>query len=242
MRFLVLLLSCFLTTSALAQNAAESVTQAEKTEVPGLPKDWANLRYYTAANAKLAGTKVDVVFMGDSITNHWADAKYSTFMQDHGYVGRGISGQVTGQMLLRMPQDVFALKPKVVVFMGGTNDLNHLQVPDVVKEVEDNIMMITDLALMRRERIILCSITPINDEHKRVSATRPPATILVLNAWIKKFSELRGVPYVDYYAVLQDGHDRMKSNYTEDGLHPTSGGYKAIEPLIQKAIEAELKK
>ena len=47
----------------------------------------------------------------------------SPFFPGKPYVNRGISGQTTAQMLLRFYPDVIALKPKVVVFLAGTNDI-----------------------------------------------------------------------------------------------------------------------
>ena len=207
-----------------------------------LLRDWAGLSYYTEANAKLAGSKVDVVFLGDSITHNWANPKFSTFMQDHGYVGRGIGGQVTSQMLLRMPQDVLALKPKVVVLLGGTNDLAILNPPDMLRMIEGNIEMMADVAAAHGERMILTSVMPVNDDHKDMTAIRPPDKILALNAWMKQYAADHKLQYVDYYSVLSDGKDRMKSNVTGDGLHPNAAGYKLIEPLVEKAIEKELKR
>ncbi|MBS1816201.1 MAG: hypothetical protein JSS87_15120 [Acidobacteria bacterium] len=207
-----------------------------------LLRDWAGLSYYTEANAKLAGTKVDVVFLGDSITHNWANPRFSTFMQGHGYVGRGIGGQVTSQMVLRMPQDVLALKPKVVVLLGGTNDLALMTPPDILRMIEDNIAMMADLATAHGERIILTSVMPVNDDHKKLTAIRPPDKILALNAWMKQYAADHKLQYVDYYSALSDGKDRMKSDLSGDGLHPNVAGYKVIEPLIQKAIKKELKR
>lgn len=218
-------------------NPPEDVLRLQK-----LLGDWARLAYYTEDNAKLAGQKVDVVFLGDSITHNWANPKYSTFMKDHGYVGRGIGGQVTAQMLLRMPQDVFALKPKVVVLLGGTNDLSTMTPPDLLGMIENNIAMMAELAKAHGERMILTSVMPVNDDHSKRTETRPPEKILELNAWMKKYADANGLQYVDYYSALSDGHDRMKSELTKDGLHPTAEGYKLIEPLVQKAIEKELKR
>ena len=47
----------------------------------------------------------------------------SAYFARHSYIGRGISGQTTPQMLIRFKQDVIDLKPKVVVILAGTNDI-----------------------------------------------------------------------------------------------------------------------
>src|SRR3546814_18237260 len=60
--------------------------------------------------------------MGDSITEGWK-GKHPDFFAVAGRVCRGISGQTTPQMVLRMMADVVHLKPKAVHIMAGTNDI-----------------------------------------------------------------------------------------------------------------------
>src|SRR4051812_4484453 len=78
--------------------------------------DWAALGRYAQADSALGAPSSNedrVVFMGNSITESWAKS-FSTQFPGKPYVGRGISGQTTPQMLVRFRQDVVALKPKVV--------------------------------------------------------------------------------------------------------------------------------
>ena len=64
-----------------------------------------------------------VVFMGDSITDAWPQPRFGDFFTGKPYVGRGISGQTTPQMLVRFRADVLDLKPAAVVILAGTNDI-----------------------------------------------------------------------------------------------------------------------
>src|SRR3954463_15585768 len=73
-------------------------------------QDWNQLGRYYAANKELKkqpGDPKRVVFMGDSITDGW---RMDEYFAGKPYVNRGISGQVTSQMLVRMFQDVIDLK------------------------------------------------------------------------------------------------------------------------------------
>ena len=63
-----------------------------------------------------------VVFMGDSITQDWGIYN-AGFFEANGYINRGISGQTTSEMLARFRRDVIDLQPKVVVILGGINDI-----------------------------------------------------------------------------------------------------------------------
>src|ERR1700751_339464 len=78
--------------------------------------DYGNLARYHDENLKLAPPAAGedrVLFMGDSITDDWGD-RIGAFFPGKPYVNRGISGQVTSQMLLRFRQDVINLQPKLV--------------------------------------------------------------------------------------------------------------------------------
>jgi lysophospholipase L1-like esterase len=72
---------------------------------------------------KLANTRrIEAVLMGNSITDNWAKFDPEFFIRNK-FVGRGISGQTTAQMLSRFQADVIALDPKMVIIMAGTNDI-----------------------------------------------------------------------------------------------------------------------
>ena len=84
-------------------------------------RDWANFGRYAEANKAIA-ERPDAVFMGNSITELWAQYDPEFFAKNN-FVGRGISGQTTSEMLVRFRQDVIALNPRVVVIMAGINDI-----------------------------------------------------------------------------------------------------------------------
>jgi hypothetical protein len=99
--------------------------QKENEQLLRSKNDWPNFARYREANAKLGlpGDKEDrVVFMGNSITDGWIRIS-PEFFEGKPYVDRGIGGQTTGQMLVRFKADVIKLKPKVVLILGGTNDI-----------------------------------------------------------------------------------------------------------------------
>jgi lysophospholipase L1-like esterase len=180
--------------------------------------------------------KPRVVFLGDSITDFW---HLNEYFPDRDFLNRGISGQITGQMLGRMGSDVIRLQPAVLVVLGGTNDIGR-SVP--LGTIEDNLAMIADLADHYRIKLILTSVLPVSDYHKDTdpsyerTLTRPPATIRTLNEWIKSFCAKRSVTYVDYYSKLVDGSGFLKPDLSDDGLHPNGAGYRLMAPLVLDAI------
>jgi lysophospholipase L1-like esterase len=139
-------------------------------------------------------------------------------------------------MVLRLRSDVLALKPNAMVLLAGTNDIPSTRVPDLKQFIEDSFSDIFDIAEKNHIPVVVCSILPVSDAYGDRTTSRPPQTILELNEWLRAEAARRGLVYVDFYSVLQDGHDRLRPNLTADGLHPNAEGYALMEPLILKAL------
>jgi lysophospholipase L1-like esterase len=203
--------------------------------------DWNQLGRYHAANEDLKKQPADpkrVVFMGDSITDGW---HLDEFFPGKPYVNRGISGQTTPQMLVRMFPDVIDLKPAAVIILAGTNDISHNTGPETATMVEENLQAMTELAQAHGIKVILCSIMPIADYGPmKMSEGRPPADILKLNAWLKDYAQKAGAVYADYFSVLADDKGALKPGISRDGLHPNADGYKLIVPVAEAAIASAL--
>jgi lysophospholipase L1-like esterase len=226
-------------------------------------EDWNQLGRYHQDNEELKKRPADskrVVFMGDSITDFW---KLGDYFKDKPYVNRGIGGQTTPQMLVRMYPDVIDLKPAAMIVLAGTNDIAHNTGPETAEMIEENIMAMTELAQQHGIKVILCSVTPVSDypflkqqaappaappppgrgpQFPRVRMTigRPPADILKLNAWMKDYAARVKAIYVDYFTALVDEKGWLKEPLSADGLHPNADGYSIMAPIAAVAIEKAL--
>ncbi len=206
------------------------------------PADRDNLKRYEEANQRLAppsAAQQRVVFFGDSITDGW---RLNEYFGSKDYVNRGISGQVTGEMLGRMKADVIDLRPNAMVILAGTNDLAR---GTPVSTVTNNYTMIAALAKLHGIKVVFASVLPISDYHKdqnpdwERSRQRPPASILALNDWLKRYCASNGFGYLDYFTALADKAGMLKADLAEDGLHPNAAGYRIMAPLAQAAIDAQ---
>ena len=219
-------------------------------------KDWNQLSRYQADNQELKKKPHDpkrVVFMGDSITDFW---KLSEYFPGKPYVNRGISGQTTPQMLVRMYPDVVVHKPAAMVVLAGINDVSQNTGPSTAEMVEQNIMAMTDIAKQNNIKVFLCSVLPVSDYgfykakasgklpsymKDPVTATHPTEDILKLNAWMKDYASKAGAVYVDYFSATVDEKGFLKENISEDGIHPNAEGYRIMTGVIEKEIEKALK-
>jgi lysophospholipase L1-like esterase len=215
-------------------------TQIEQIQADLRAPDRDNLKRYRDANVSLAApnpASPRIVFYGDSITDFW---RLNEYFPGKDFVNRGISGQITGQMLGRFRADVVALKPAAVLLLAGTNDIARGVDPATIA---NNLTMICDLADTAKIKVILSSILPVSDHHKAVNPAwertrqRPPAVILELNKWMQTFCEKRGYTYLNYFPALAGADGQLAPNLADDGLHPNPAGYRVMAPLALAAIE-----
>jgi lysophospholipase L1-like esterase len=203
-------------------------------------QDWNQLSRYHQANQQLkkqAAPANRVVFMGDSITDFW---NLEESFPGKPYVNRGIGGQTTPQMLVRFRQDVIALKPAVVVILGGTNDIAGNTGPSTLEMIEDNLASMTELAQANGIRVVLCSVLPVFD-YPWHPGLEPAAKIVALNKWIKAYAAAHGAVYLDFHSAMADERQGMRRQYSDDGVHPNAAGFRLMAPLAEQAIAAALR-
>jgi lysophospholipase L1-like esterase len=204
-------------------------------------QDWNQLGRYYADNERLKKLPPEpgrVVFLGDSITDGWKLAEY---FPGKPYVNRGISGQTTPQMLVRIFPDVIALKPAAMLIYAGTNDIAGNTGPSTLAMIEDNLQAITELAQAHGTKVILCSVTPVSDyTARKQTLQRPPSDILKLNAWMREYAARANAVFADYYAALVDETGMLKQGFSGDGLHPNDKGYALLVPVAEAAIAKAL--
>jgi len=210
---------------------------------PRVQGDWANLQRYGAADMQLTASNATtnrVVFYGNSITDSWAPL-FATLFPGKPYVGRGISGQTTPQMLVRFRQDVIDLKPAVVVILAGTNDIAGNTGPSTLEMIEDNLKSMTELAQRNGIKVVLSSVLPVYDYPWR-PGLEPAPKIVALNAWMKQYAQSVGAVYLDYWTALADARQGMRAEYSRDGVHPNEAGYRVMVPLVERAIAEALRR
>jgi lysophospholipase L1-like esterase len=171
-----------------------------------------------------------VVFLGDSITQGWGDNLGNSFPGMKA-ANRGISGDTTRGVLIRLEEDVLALKPKAIVLLIGTNDLEEQADPETITA---NLKLL--LAEFQKHNpkmpVILNQVFPSSDTKKR------PADK------IKKINELyqaaiKGNPQVtlvETWLLFANAEGDAKKEEFPDLLHPNKEGYakwaSALRPTL----------
>ena len=207
-------------------------------------RDWAGFGRYAEANkavlAAQAGDKAGAgkkaagpkaVFYGDSITDGWANRVNPDFFSSHGFVGRGISGQTTSHMVVRLRRDVIDLHPKYMVLLAGINDIAQNNGYIDIDNVFGNIVSIVELCRAHKIKPILCTVFPTTHIPWR-EIDNVPAKIEQLNGLLRDYARANRIPCVDYFSPETYVNGRLPENLSRDGVHPTPDGYVIMQDVI----------
>lgn len=200
-------------------------------------QDFANFGKYQKQNQEVISQNIvpNSVLMGDSITEGWF-ATNPGFFTKNNFVGRGIGGQVTSQMLLRFREDVIKLKPKRVIILAGTNDIAENQGPISLDKVFGNIVSMAELAKANNIKVVLCSVLPAYDFPWRKDM-KPADKVIALNKMIKDYAQKNNITYVDYHNALKNEKNGLPKEIAEDGIHPNKSGYEKMEAILMKTLK-----
>jgi lysophospholipase L1-like esterase len=161
-------------------------------------------------------------------------------------VNRGISGQTTPQMLVRLRPDVLSHSPKAIVVLAGTNDIAGNTGPMTDEDIEQNLAAIAELSAARGVKVVLAGILPVSDYHQKPDVIpqvvrRPMTRIAAVNAWLRQYAADHGHVYLDYAPAVADARGMLRAEFSEDDLHPNAKGYAAMAPLAEAAIAQVLR-
>ena len=198
----------------------------------------ARLHRYAEANAALAPADGPrVVLFGDSITDGWPGQR-PEFFASTGFIGRGISGEETANMLIRFRADVIDIGATVMVFLGGINDIaQNLGDPYNEDATYSNIVSMIDLCWQNGIRPVICSLLPSYYIRWRTEVTDSFEKVCSLNARLKAYCDRHGVTFVDYTSVLAGEDGRILEAYSGDTVHPNAAGYALMEKLLLETLK-----
>lgn len=244
MKLHLLLPFLFIFTMGKAQQQNDTLKQhvSPNTIKEDYKDDWADLHHYIAKNKELTVPgrhEKRVVFLGSSIFERWTDLM-PEFFNNKNYVNRGISGQISPQLLIRFRQDVIDLQPKAVIILAGSNDMAGSTGHVTTEVIMDNIKSMAELAKRHRIKAILCAYLPVFDYPWR-KGMAPAEKIIALNKQIELYARKNHLVLLDYFTPLKDDRNGQKAGLTLDGVHPNAAGYQIMAKVTEAAIAKALR-
>jgi lysophospholipase L1-like esterase len=195
--------------------------------------------------AKAKGGRVDLYFLGDSITRRWGALDYPEFLAHwretfHGWnAGNfGWGGDRTENILWRLQNgELDGVGPKVIVILAGTNNLGKQAGDDaMVADITRGVKAIVETCRSKAPAatIVLNAIFTRND----TPAVIP--TIARINANLAALADGRSVRFLDANPRLADANGRLFEGISADGLHLSLKGYQAwaqaLEPVLAELL------
>lgn len=180
---------------------------------------------FTLLNAKYCKEN-QTVLIGDSITelyNHtelFADYRIKNNIEIY---NRGIGGDTSDRLLERLYDNALNIRPKNMVLLIGTNDLN---VGADIYFTLDNISTIIDETKSYCPDInfVLLAVYPVGDHQGK----RKNSDILKLNARLAVLAKMKNVKFLDLTNELSDESGRLDKQLTYDGLHLNAKGFEIV--------------
>ena len=183
--------------------------------------------------------KMQVVFLGDSITQNWSKAPdvWNKYYGNYDPANFGDGGDYTQHILWRIENgELDGISPKVVVLMAGVNNLYHVK--NTPEETAAGIKKIiaTIHQKLPQTKVLLVSVLPFNrglkDGYAKATAT---------NAIICKFDDGKKTRYLSVWEKFLAPDGTVSKELLKDGVHPGPEGYQiwaeSMQPLLQEMMK-----
>lgn len=225
-------------TAAIAAGDTNTTRTGEPASVIPVPK---GLKLHETFLKRAKEGPIDVLFLGDSITQRWATSGTLVWQKHYGDLkpaNFGIGGDRTQHILWRIAHgELDGISPRVLVLLIGTNNSNTDEAPDIVAGVTRIVEQIK--VKLPKTKLLLLGIFP-RAAQRDLPANVPNQRVAAANKELAKFDNGKSIRYLDISKKLaKDG--TMPPNVSVDGVHLTEKGYEiwaeAMNPLLQEMLK-----
>jgi len=229
----LLYLSCL-----MVQHAASGQDKPQHSAVRPEPRQGAWMTRHQRFNERVKQGNVDLIFIGDSITQGWEGPGKDVWEQFYGKrnaVNLGISGDRTQHVLWRLDNgNINGISPKLAVVMIGTNNSGD----NSPEEIADGITAIVHKlrAKLPNTKVLILGIFPRgadpSDARRKVNEKT--------NEIVKKLADNKTVFYQDLSEAFLEDDGTLSRMIMPDLLHLSKQGYtiwaETIEPNVKKLM------
>jgi lysophospholipase L1-like esterase len=191
---------------------------------------------------------VDVLFLGDSITQGWEGAGkkvWAEHFQPLKAANFGISGDQTQHVLWRITEgkELEGIDPKVAVLMIGTNNVASNSAEQIAQGVA---AIVKELRRQKPHmKVLLLGVFPRAGKREKGAKEVPAANlqpkIKEINERIAKLDDGKTVKYLDIGGKFLDKEGNLHGEIMPDFLHLSGKGYAIWAEAIKPTVEEMLK-
>lgn len=175
---------------------------------------------YAYLNKNIASPKI--VFLGDSITKRFNIQEFSGNNQ---IINRGIFFDTTHGLLDRLETNVTNLKLEKLFLMIGYNDLSVREDDEIINNIKKIV------ASLNTKPVYIQSLLPVRGKKDDINER-----IIAINRQLKKYALESDYVYVDLHSHFIDDYNRLKAEFTRDGVHLNFFGYRLWYALISHLL------
>ena len=223
---------------ALVLGFTASAFAQENDAIQPVPRDANWMKRHDSFNARVKEGNVDLLFIGDSITQGWEGAGKAVWSEKYGKrnaVNLGIGGDRTQHVLWRLDNgNIDGIKPKLAVLMIGTNNSGQNTSEQVAEGI---IAIVTKLRdKLPETKVLILAVFPRgaddNDTKRKLNEGA--------NQIVAKLADGKNIEYLDIGPKFLDDKGGLSKEVMPDLLHLNPASYQtwadAIEPHVARMM------
>ena len=195
-----------------------------------------------------SAVKGQILFTGSSLMEQFPICELCQSLQMTKKVyNRGISGTTTEDFLREIDTVLLDLEPSEVFINIGTNDMN--------RELYGNLWLVklienyrTILEALKKKlpdtKVYIMAYYPVNDAYEKADSrlenmlqVRTNANLKIVNEKLKDMAEMFGYLYIDVNKNRTDEEEKLKLEYTIEGIHMNAKGYRIVFENLKEYLQ-----
>lgn len=229
---------------ALVAMACATLAQERPPAVVPVPQDaswtidwWMPRHEEKLAEAKERGDKVELLFIGDSITHGWDESLWTEYFGKYEPFNLGFSGDRTEHVLWRLRNGALDnLSPKVTVLMIGTNNTGQDDGQPAHETVQGIEAVIDEIeSQLPDTHLIVHAVFPRGPEADTPNRLENDK----INAALPSIAKKKGAQFLDINRFFVESDGALPRNVMPDRLHPNRYGYSLWAKALKPSLEAQ---
>ena len=223
---------------ALVLGFTASAFAQENDAIQPVPRDANWMKRHDSFNARVKEGNVDLLFIGDSITQGWEGAGKAAWSEKYGKrnaVNLGIGGDRTQHVLWRLDNgNIDGIKPKLAVLMIGTNNSGQ----NTSEQIAEGITAI-DTKLrdkLPETKVLILAVFPRGADGTNKNRMVNEGA----NQIVAKLADGKNIEYLDIGPKFLDDKGNLSKEVMPDLLHLNPASYQtwadAIEPHVARMM------
>ena len=240
----------FAALSALGFPTFSTAQEKPNDAIAPVPREGKLMERHKSFNERVKQGNVDLIFIGDSITQGWENAGknvWAEFYAKRNAVNLGIGGDRTQHVLWRLDHgNIDGINPKLAVLMIGTNNSG----TNTSEQIADGIKLIVEKLRTKlpNTKVLILAIFPRADnfdanKNKVEKGTKDDAKRKInegANEIVKKLADNKMVYFLDIGQRFLAADGTLSREVMPDLLHLNESSYRtwaeSIEPKVKELL------